>query len=255
MRFMNPRRVNLASAMNLCLPSLGAMLLTLAVASAQPPSRPPRGDRPGRADGAEASVDSFVARMMTFDANQDGQISKSEMTDARLTSLFERADADSSGVVTKEELTALFAKETAAIGSRQRGGPERGPGGGPRGDGPPGFGPPGDGSPGNGPPGNGSSGDRTPSAGPWNSGRRPDRGPPIAEIAKELGVTPEKLREAFAKARPAPPGERPSDEQRRENRKILADALGVSPEKLDEVLDKYRPGARGENGPPRRPQD
>lgn len=75
-----------------------------------------------------------------------------------------------------------------------------------------------------------------------------DNGRPVAQIAKELGVTPEQFREAFKKVRPAPAGQEPTPEQRRRNRQVLSEALGVSPERLDEVMDKYRPGGKGSNG-------
>ena len=64
-------------------------------------------------------------RMMAFDKNHDGKLTRDEITDERLLALFERADANHDGVVTREELDALYAKE---------GGPQgRGPGGGPGG--------------------------------------------------------------------------------------------------------------------------
>ena len=78
-----------------------------------------------------------------------------------------------------------------------------------------------------------------------------DHGRPVAQIAKELGVTPQQFREAFKKVQPARAGQEPTDEQRQRNRKVLSEALGVSPERLDEVMDKYRPGGRGTNGPAR----
>jgi hypothetical protein len=79
-----------------------------------------------------------------------------------------------------------------------------------------------------------------------------DHGRPVAQVAKELGVTPQQFRDAFKKVRPARAGEEPTHEQRQRNRKVLSEALGVSPERLDEVMDKYRPGGRGTNGPPPR---
>ena len=79
-----------------------------------------------------------------------------------------------------------------------------------------------------------------------------DHGRPVEQVAKELGVTPEKFREVFKKVRPAPPGQQPTEAQRQQNRKVLSEGLGVSPERLDEVMDKYRPGGKVGNGPPRR---
>jgi hypothetical protein len=140
----------------------GALILlgvaTTLVAQGPPGGRNPRGDM----------VAASVSKMMAFDADQDGKLSKSEITDPRLEPLFERADADKDGVVNKDELTALFKQEA----STQRGGgpgfgpgfgpggpppggpPGRGPRGGPEGDNPPG-GPPPEGAGQFGPPGGG----------------------------------------------------------------------------------------------------
>ena len=95
-------------------------------------AQPPGGrDRPDR---STAQGDP-VTRMMAFDANKDGKLTRDEITDPRLLRLFDRADANKDGVVTKEELTSLFAKEALPAG----GGPGDF-GGGPGGPG--GFGPP-----------------------------------------------------------------------------------------------------------------
>jgi hypothetical protein len=90
-----------------------------------------------RSASAKSSAGSdVVTRMMKLDKNKDGKLTKSEITDARLRRLFDRADADKDGIVTRDELTALAAADRTA----QRGG---GPGGfGPPGGGPGGFGPP-----------------------------------------------------------------------------------------------------------------
>lgn len=84
-----------------------------------------------RQGGRPAPADDLVIRMMAFDADKDGKLTKSEVTDDRLHRLFDRADADKDGTVTKEELTALAAKEPPTEGG--------GPGG---------FGPPLGGGPG-----------------------------------------------------------------------------------------------------------
>src|SRR2546423_2098392 len=62
------------------------------------------------AGGTEHARSSVVTRMMAFDKNHDGKLTREEITDARLLRLFEQADANSDGVVTEEELTALAAK-------------------------------------------------------------------------------------------------------------------------------------------------
>ncbi len=131
---------------------LGCGLLGLAVAQA------PRGrssDGPKAADKADSSaVKSIVDRLMAFDKNKDGKLTKDEITDRRLLRLFDRADADKDGVVTKEELTkeaTRMVKEGGTSGQRGgfgppggfQGGPPGGPPpGGPGGRGPGAFGPP-----------------------------------------------------------------------------------------------------------------
>jgi hypothetical protein len=87
-----------------------------------------------------AGADDLVARMMAFDKDGDGKLTRSEVTDERLHRLFDRADADKDGSVTKAELTALAAKEQASFRGAPGGfGP---PGGGPGGPGGPMMAPP-----------------------------------------------------------------------------------------------------------------
>ena len=74
-----------------------------------------------------AQQESFVDRMMAFDKNHDGKLTRAEITDDRLLDLFDRADANHDGIVTKEELNALYTKEAS---TRQNDGPGRGRGGG-----------------------------------------------------------------------------------------------------------------------------
>jgi hypothetical protein len=106
---------------------VGGLLLavTAALAVAQRPGGGP-GGAPGRPDG-----DDLVARMMEFDKDQDGKLTRSEVTDARLHRVFDRADADQDGVVTRDELTALATREAARASAR--GGPPGPPPGGPGG--------------------------------------------------------------------------------------------------------------------------
>jgi hypothetical protein len=132
-------------------------ILALAIGGAVLPSvsfaqGPP--DRPGRPDDGPpaapkgkpdpAAVDAFVARLMAFDKNKDGKLTRDEITDERLLRTFDRADANKDGVVTKDELTALATRllaEDDSNGGRRGFGFPGGPGGpgGPRG---PGFGGP-----------------------------------------------------------------------------------------------------------------
>lgn len=127
---------------------LGLGFGLLAVAAAQPPRDRPA-DAPKAADKANSpAVKSIVDRLMAFDKNKDGKLTKDEITDRRLLRLFDRADADKDGVVTKEELNALatrMAEDSAADGRQGGFGPPGsrpdGPPDGPGRRGPGGFGP------------------------------------------------------------------------------------------------------------------
>src|ERR1700751_3990540 len=121
---------------------LGCGLLSLApLASAQPPGGGGGRSGPSRAD----DVDSFVAKMMAFNKKKDGKLTRDEITDQRLLRLFDRADTNKDGVVTREELVALFEKENQG---GQGGGPGGAGPGGPGGGGPGGPGGRGRGGPG-----------------------------------------------------------------------------------------------------------
>jgi len=110
-------------------------------------AQPPGGGRPGGPGGPveatgrrEATVDEFVARLLSLDTDKDGKLQKSEVGDARLHALLTRVDADRNGVVTQDEMWTLFAKESAELAKSRGmrgpgGGPGGFPGGGPRGPG------------------------------------------------------------------------------------------------------------------------
>lgn len=87
----------------------------------------PANDRPEPA----ANMSELVAQMMKFDKDGDGKLAKAEITDARLVRLFNRADADKNGTVTKGELEAIEAKEQTNTRNSfgGPGGPMGGPGG------------------------------------------------------------------------------------------------------------------------------
>jgi hypothetical protein len=126
-----------------------AVLCLVAPASlAQPSTGGPRNDAQRATVAPSGAESSIVTRMMAFDANKDGKLTRDEITDPRLLRVFDRADANKDGVVTKEELTALAAKIEAEEGGQGGAG---GPGGGPGGfggGGGGGFGPGGGGGPG-----------------------------------------------------------------------------------------------------------
>ena len=103
------------------------LVAAAAIATAQGPGRgQPRDVERG------SDPDDLVTRMMAFDKNNDGKLTKAEVTDERLQRLVDRADTDKDGVVTKAELTALAGREQLSNS----------------GGGPGGFGPPGGGGPG-----------------------------------------------------------------------------------------------------------
>jgi hypothetical protein len=117
----------------------GSALLAL---GADPLATP--ADAPNGKDYSNAPI---VVRMLAFSKRKDGQVSRDEVTDPRLLRLFDEADANRDGVVTKDELTALAARLDSEAAPGDRNGPPRGyrdnppP---PRGerDGPPSFAPP-----------------------------------------------------------------------------------------------------------------
>src|SRR6266851_1242044 len=88
-------------------------------------------DAPGKEKQKDYSNAPLVIKMMAFNKKKDGKLTKDEVTDERLHRLFDQADANKDGIVTKEELMALAAKLEAEGG--QGGGPGgpggRGPGG------------------------------------------------------------------------------------------------------------------------------
>ncbi|MGL5097365.1 MAG: hypothetical protein ACRDD1_17395, partial [Planctomycetia bacterium] len=121
-----------------------AALLAATTAFGQP-ERPPAGGQ--RGGDPTAAARASLVKVMRFDADGNGDLSKEEVSDPRLQALFQRADADKDGVATKAEWTALFGKEAEAL---RAGGPGGGPGSG-RGPAGPGGGGPGAGM--GGPPG------------------------------------------------------------------------------------------------------
>jgi len=69
-------------------------------------------------------------KMMAMDKNKDGKLTRDEITDQRLLRLFDEADTNHDGVVTREELLALAAKLEAEVPAGSgRGGAGGGPGG------------------------------------------------------------------------------------------------------------------------------
>lgn len=112
-----------------------AFLFATTTAFAQQPPR--GGQRGGEREQAKPAEGNIVTQMMAFDKDKDGKLKKDEVTDERLARLFDRADANKDGTVTKEELEALAKEDTGRGGQGGPGGPG-GPGGGRGGQGGPG---------------------------------------------------------------------------------------------------------------------
>ncbi len=79
----------------------------------QMPGRARPGNGKGREGGPPAevpapppSVDDMTGSLMMFDANHNGQLEKSEVP-ARMQGMFDRADTNKDGILTKEEISAL----------------------------------------------------------------------------------------------------------------------------------------------------
>ena len=98
-----------------------AVSIGFLLANAQPEGGKKKGKGDKGPGGPAETVATFVEKMMAFNKAKDGKLTKKELTDARLHGLFDRADANKDGVVTKEELEVLYAKEV--------GGDQGGPGG------------------------------------------------------------------------------------------------------------------------------
>jgi hypothetical protein len=115
---------------------LAGLLLSAAPVAAQPG---------GKKGSKVTNSEDIVTYMFSFNKKKDGKLTKEELTDKRLHRLFDLADTDKDGVVTKAELTALVEKMAQ---EEKKGGGPGGPGGfgpGPGGPGGGKFGPPGGG--------------------------------------------------------------------------------------------------------------
>jgi Spy/CpxP family protein refolding chaperone len=130
---------------------LGLSFGLLALAAAQEPKDRPTDKEAKKAADKEDKANSpatksFVDALMAFDKNKNGKLEKSELIDPRLRQMFDRADTNKDGVVTKEELAALAERMREENGRRAGFGPPGGAGGPPGGPpgqfGPRGFGPP-----------------------------------------------------------------------------------------------------------------
>ena len=113
------------------------LALSISLADAQPGGG--KKDKGPKGGGSTETLDDFIAKLMAFNTARDGKLTKKELTDTRLHALFDRADANKDGVVTRDELESLYKKEALTAGGG--GGPGGDKGKGPKGKGPKG-GPP-----------------------------------------------------------------------------------------------------------------
>jgi hypothetical protein len=112
---------------------VGFLVFAVALSEAQ---AQPGGKKGGK--GSAETVDEFVKKLMAFNKAKDGKLTKAELIDTRLHALFDRADTNKDGVVTRADLEALFARESLTGAGGDKG---NGPGGkkgkGPKGEPPP----------------------------------------------------------------------------------------------------------------------
>ena len=95
---------------------LATFLATVSTINAQPP---------GRGEGRGEDVQAMVDRVLNFDKDEDGKLSKDE-TPERLQGMFARADRDEDGFLTKDEIRRDLENRERGEGGEGRG---RGPGG------------------------------------------------------------------------------------------------------------------------------
>ncbi|HEY1860829.1 MAG TPA: hypothetical protein VGG61_10770, partial [Gemmataceae bacterium] len=179
-----------------------------------------------------------------FNKKKDGKLTKDEVTDERLHRLFDMADANKDGVVTKEELIALAAKLDEEFG---RGGGFDGPGGrGPGGPGGPGGGP-------GGPPGGpGGGGPR----GPGGPGGAPQPGqvlPPFLQDSLKLTADQKKQVEDLQKDVDSRLAKILTDDQKKQLKEMRDRGPDRGPGGFGPPPGGRPPGDRGPGGAPDRP--
>lgn len=78
----------------------------------------------------------------------------------------------------------------------------------------------------------------TPAPAPSSAATPNTGGRTIEQIARDFDVSPDEVREAFARAAPVQPGDKITDEDREANQAAVAHALGVTPETLASVMSR-----------------
>lgn len=104
----------------------GIALAALVPLQAQPGGK--KGDKKG--GGINETASQFADKVMAFNKAKNGKLTKEELTDTRLHGLFDRADTNKDGFVTREELEALHAREFVSgggDGKKGKGPKDKGP--------------------------------------------------------------------------------------------------------------------------------
>ncbi|WP_149496802.1 EF-hand domain-containing protein [Roseiconus lacunae] len=101
-----------------------------APAIAQPPGAanergfgPRRVGQRNSAAQQERKVSSALIKLLQYDADEDGNLTREELSDSRLQALFTRADKDSDDVLTKAELVAVVGGNPSSAPTRSAGEP------------------------------------------------------------------------------------------------------------------------------------
>ena len=156
-------------------------LISLAVAQG-----PRSADDPAKKDQKQKES-TLVTKLMSYSKKTPGKVSRDEVTDERLLRLFDMADTNKEGVVTKDQLIAAAAKLEADV---PQGGGRGGPGGG---------GPGGPGGGGRGGPGGGGGGPGGPGGGFGGRGGPPQMGVIMPDfMQEELKLTEEQKKQVSA---------------------------------------------------------
>jgi EF hand len=95
-----------------CLLVIGLAALFALSGHSQGPAGKGKGKKGPPSDNPE-----LIDYMMSFNKKKDGKLTKEELTDTRLHRLFDRADADKDGAVTRAELEAVIAADAKEFGS------------------------------------------------------------------------------------------------------------------------------------------